>query len=156
MRSLGTEFLLLITLLVLLGSSIVGPIQALQEPVAVTVRPVSDAAYPCGSVADPDFTRVRWADEENANDSAARRVPPLEPLCVQTLDETKKHVLALSAVPALTGVAIIVSIVRMMLAFTRRNGTWDEWKLLPPMTNPVAISVAFAAMIMVLVTRPLQ
>ncbi|TSD39682.1 hypothetical protein FFI94_033315 [Rhodococcus sp. KBS0724] len=156
MRSLGTEFLLLITLLVLLGSSIVGPIQALHEPVAVTVRPVSDAAYPCGSVADPDFTRVRWADEENANDSAARRVPPLEPLCVQTLDETKKHVLVLSVVPALAGVAIIVSIVRMALAFTRRSGAWDRWKLLPPMTNPVAIAVGFAALIVVLVTRPLR
>ncbi len=77
MRSLGSEFLLLITLLVLLGSSIVGgPIQALHEPVAVTVRLVSDAAYPCGSVAEPDFTHARWADEDSTY--GPRRVPPLE------------------------------------------------------------------------------
>lgn len=154
MRSLGSEFLLLITLLVLLGSSIVGPMQALHEPVAVTVRPVSDATYPCGSVAAPDFTHARWADEDSTY--GPRRLPPLEPLCQRALDDAKKHVLALSVVPALTGVAIIVSIVRMVLAFTRRIGAWDEWKLLPPMTNSVAIAVGFAALIVVFVTRPLR
>ncbi|NMM92322.1 hypothetical protein B2J88_50185 [Rhodococcus sp. SRB_17] len=120
----------------------------------INVRPLSDAAYPCGSVADPDFTHVRWKNEDNANDPIARRLPPLEPLCIQTLDETKKHVLALSVVPALAGAAIIVSIVRMALAFRRRYGAWDEWKLLPPMTNTVAISVAFATLIVVLTTLP--
>ncbi len=78
-------------------------------------------------------------------------------LCQRALDETTSHVLALSVVPpVLTGVAIIVSIVRMVLAFARRSGAWDEWKLLPPMTNAVAIAVGFAALIVVLVTRPLQ
>jgi hypothetical protein len=39
MRSLASECLLLVTLLVLLGSSIVWPVQALYEPVTVNVRP---------------------------------------------------------------------------------------------------------------------
>jgi hypothetical protein len=43
----------------------------------------------------------------------------------------------------------------MVLAFTRRTGAWDEWKLLPPITNTVAVIAAFATLIVVLVTRPL-
>lgn len=150
MRSLASECLLLVTLLVLLGSSIVWTVQALHEPVTVNVRPLSDAAYSCGTVVDLDFTYVRWANEDNANDSIARRLPPLEPLCGEALHESKKHILALGVVPILAGIGLVVGVVRMVLAFRRRSGAWDRWKLLPPMTNTVAIMVSFAALVVVL------
>jgi uncharacterized membrane protein HdeD (DUF308 family) len=150
MRSLASECLLLVTFLVLLGSSIVWPVRALHGPVPADVRPLSDAAYSCGTVADPDFTHVSWANEDNANDPIARRLPPLEPLWGEALHESKKLLLALGVVPILAGIGVIVGVVRMVLAFRRRSGAWDRWKLLPPMTNTVAIIVSFAALIVVL------
>ncbi|OFV75066.1 hypothetical protein RERY_42320 [Rhodococcus erythropolis] len=118
--------------------------------------PRSDAAYSCGTVAAPDFTHVRCANEDNANDPIARLLPPLEPLCGEALHESKKHILAIGVAPILTGIGLVVGVVRMVLAFRRRSSAWDRWKLLPPMTNTGAIIVSFAALVVVLVAPLLQ